>query len=339
MKRLLASSAQIRAWPKWRRYVGASGLVLLAFGAQILMRDEVPPHLFPLYFPAVVAAAILFGGNPAAWSVTLGAGMTAYFLFQPRGFAVADPIDALALVLFVATALPLVFVMSEVLTEFDRRGREQKAAQEALAHATEADRLKDLLLQEMAHRTKNDLQFLSSMLQIEARALGDGDGRASLLSAASRIAVVGRVHSLLQRGGPPNVEMKPLIGDLCADLRISLVGLRPIAFRVEAESLLLPMDAARSTALIVNELATNALKHAFPDDRPGTVKIRLAREDDEIVLLVEDDGIGIPADTQQESGFGRKLVRALAQQLGGVVANGSGEAGARCELRFPAPPV
>lgn len=336
---LLALSRRTRALPKWGRYAGASLLVLIAFAAQILLSAEIPPHLFILYFPAILFAAALFGGNPAVWSVTLGAGLSGFFLFEPRGFAISDPAEALALVLFVATALLLVFVIDELYRAFDRLGVEAARTQEALARAGESSRLQGLLLQEMAHRTKNDLQFLASMLQIEGRALEAGMGRASLLSAASRIAVVGRVHSLLQRGGPAHADMQPLIDELCADLRVSLVGVRPVALRAEVEPCVLPLETARSTALIVNELVTNALKHAFPDERPGNVKIRLAREQDEAVLIVEDDGVGLPSVSPSRAGFGQKLVRSLAQQLGGALTIHTEPIGTRCELRFPAPPV
>jgi two-component sensor histidine kinase len=339
MTTLLATSRQTRAWPKWSRYAGATGLALIAFAAQMLLREEIPPQFFLAYFPAILFAVTLFGGNPAVWSVSFSAGLSGYFLFEPRGFAISDPVDALTLVLFIATALLLVFVVDELYRAFDRLDAEATRTKEALTRAIEAGRLEALLAQEMAHRTKNDLQFLSSMLQIEGRALEPGGGRASLLAAASRISVVGRVHSLLQRGGPPLADMKPLIDELCADLQVSLVGVRPVALRAEVEPCVLPLETARSTALIVNELVTNALKHAFPDERPGTVKIRLAREQSETVLIVEDDGIGLPPAPPSRAGFGQKLVRSLAQQLGGGLTIRAEPTGTRCELRFPAPPI
>ena len=302
------------------------------------LRQEIPPHFFLLTLPAVLFSALLFGGNPAAWSIALSAGSTGYFLLEPQGFAIGDRIDAMALVLFIATALLLAFVVDALLEALSRAGRAVAMARDELDRLAEAARLKDLLLQEMSHRTKNDLQFLSSMLQIEGRALEEGRGRASLLAAASRMTVVGRVHSLLQHSGSDRVEMRPLFDELCADLRVSLIGLRPIALRTEVSAGQLPLDAARSIALIVNELVTNALKHAFPQDRPGTVTVRLTRANDALRLLVEDDGVGHPAATAPPgTGFGQKLVRSLAQQLGGALTIEADSEGTRCELRFPSP--
>ncbi|MBY6240699.1 sensor histidine kinase [Methylosinus sp. Sm6] len=337
---LLAAAKRSRAWPKWMRYAGATALALLAFLVQLLLRQDFPPHLFfALALPAVLFSVTLFGGNPAAWSVAVSASLTGYFLLDPPGFAIAGPVDAMALVLFIGMSSLLIFVVEDLVRELDRATLDATAAKGALNSLSEADRLKDLLLQEMAHRTKNDLQFLSSMLQIEGRALEEGRGRASLLAAASRMSVVGRVHSLLQRGGCARVDMQPLIDDLCADLRVSLVGLRPIALRAEVEWGLLPVDAARSIALIVNELVTNALKHAFPDDRLGTVIVRLRRDEDMLHLLVEDDGVGLSATgpTSKDVALGQKLVRSLAQQLGGVLRIAPAEKGMRCELRLAAP--
>ncbi|ATQ68491.1 MULTISPECIES: sensor histidine kinase [Methylosinus] len=335
---ILTAAWRSRAWPLWTRYAGATALSLLGFFVQLALRQEIPPHFFLLSLPATLFSAVLFGGNPATWSIALSAGSTGYFLLEPQGFAIGDRIDAMALVLFIATALLLVFVVDELFQELRRTGHAAATARDELGRLGEAGRLKDLLLQEMSHRTKNDLQFLSSMLQIEGRALEEGRGRASLLAAASRMTVVGRVHSLLQHSGSDRVEMQPLFDELCADLRISLIGLRPIALRAEVTTGLLPLDAARSIALIVNELVTNALKHAFPEDRSGTVTVRLTREAGALRLLVMDDGVGHPAATTSPgTGFGQKLVRSLAQQLGGALTIEAGSAGTRCELRFPSP--
>jgi two-component sensor histidine kinase len=337
---ILGLAARTRDWPAWRRHAGASVLAAVAFGGLLLLRQGLPGAHFMLFLPAVLLSAALFGRSASIWAVALSAILAAAFLLEPKGLGVADPIEALALVLFICAGLLIEFVVAELVREIDKLEHESTTVRAALARAVEEDRLKDLRLQDMSHRIKNDLQFLSTMLQVEARSLEEGNGRAALLSAASRIGVVSRVHSLLQHGGQPFVEMKPLIDNLCADLRVSLVGLRPIAIREDVEHFLLPLHVARSIALIANELVTNALKYAFPDDRLGTVQIRLARVGDEITLLVEDDGVGLPHSAGPcGSGFGQKLVRSLAHHLGGVFTIGDEPSGTRCELRFPAPAV
>jgi two-component sensor histidine kinase len=333
---LIDLSARSRALPGWMRYLAASGLTLAALAAQALLHDKLPPGQLLLFVPAVLLAALLFGGDAGGWAAAFSAALAAYFLFQGEGFAVSDPAEAFALVLFICVSLSIVYVLQELFGALDQRAAETAAA---LACATKTERLKGLYLQEMAHRTKNDLQFVASLLQMEGRTLDDEERKASLLSAASRVAVVARVYALLQNGGALDVEMKPLIDDLCADLRLALIGLRPIALRTEVESCALGVDEARAVALIVNELVVNALEYAFPEDRAGTVKVRLARAGDDFALTVADDGVGLLSMESKGAGFGQKLARSLAQQLGGVVTIEAGAVGMRCELRFPAPPA
>ncbi|WP_018266308.1 sensor histidine kinase [Methylosinus sp. LW4] len=335
MHELLALAARSRALPIWARFLGATCLSLGALALHLSLREKLPPGQLLLFVPAVMFSALLFGGEAGGWSAAFGAALAAYFLFPGEGFAVSDPAEALALVLFIGVALAIVFVMQELAGAIDRRGGETAVAH---ALATKTERLRKLYLQEMAHRTKNDLQFVCSMLQMEARALEGDDARAPLLAAASRVAVVSRVYALLQHDGARAVWMRPLIDDLCANLRLAMIGVRPIALRTEVADCALEMDDARSVALIVNELVVNALKHAFPDERAGTVKVRLTRDGENLVLTVEDDGVG-PASTEaMDLGYGHKLVRSLGQQLGGAAIIEPGAKGLRCELRFPAPP-
>jgi len=137
------------------------------------------------------------------------------------------------------------------------------------------------------------------------------------------------------------LDVGSFIKGLCSDLGVSLTGLRPVSLKVEAETIEMPVKDAVAAALIVNELVTNALKHAFPDERAGTVLVRLATDAKHIVLTVADDGTGAPVSKGQISsrsrGLGQKLVRALAQQLGGTMEATSGEVGTHCSVRFPAP--
>ena len=128
--------------------------------------------------------------------------------------------------------------------------------------------------------------------------------------------------------------MRTYLQQLCAHLADALRDVRPIAVNVEATELYLPSEQAVPLGLIVNELVTNSLKHAFPGDRPGTVHVTLSAEAG-VVLLVRDDGIGCPT---PKEGTGARLTRLLAQQqLGGTIAWERCEKGCLVRVSFALP--
>lgn len=105
-----------------------------------------------------------------------------------------------------------------------------------------------------------------------------------------------------------SVDTSEFIASLCDDLSAALIGLRPITLVVDAESHLMPQERAVPVGLIMNELLTNALKYAFPDERSGTVKVRFWRDQDSFCLRVHDDGVGMTFKrTPRGSGLGQRL--------------------------------
>jgi two-component sensor histidine kinase len=132
---------------------------------------------------------------------------------------------------------------------------------------------------------------------------------------------------------------EPNITSLCDDLKVALVGLRPISLKVQVESHLLAQERAVPIGLIINELLTNALKYAFPEERAGAVSVHFAREDQLFCLKVTDDGIGIMSDRPPDgSGLGQRLVRSMVSQLEGSydIVPDAGAPGTVATVRFPA---
>ena len=156
--------------------------------------------------------------------------------------------------------------------------------------------------------------------------------------ASERIHVLSRVHQRLTRfTDTTDVEVREFLTDLCEDLRTSMIGVRPIILEIYAEPTKLPFPAAVTLGLIVNELIQNALKHAFPGDRPGCVSVRFCRNGPEYRLTVADDGVGNTEPSPTSSGLGQRLVRSLVKQLHGtyeVTIDG----GRTAEVKFPADP-
>ena len=131
--------------------------------------------------------------------------------------------------------------------------------------------------------------------------------------------------------------MAAYLEDLCRTLGDMLRDVRPIAVLVSADKLEVNSSDAVSIGLIVNELVTNAIKYAFPDDRGGTVKVSLSQTGGGVELVVEDDGVGCPPEPSQ--GMGSRLVRLLAAQMQGDLSRDPRHAGCRTVVRLPVRPL
>jgi two-component sensor histidine kinase len=211
-----------------------------------------------------------------------------------------------------------------------------EALRNALEKAVRAERAKDLALYELNHRIRNDLAMMASVLELQLRAQTDPAAKAAFRSAVGRIHVIANAHDhLLPRDDQSSIDMKEYLTDCCRHLADALRDVRPIAVNVEADPVYLPSDKAVSVGLMVNELATNAFKYAFPDDRAGTITVRFRNKGArELELIVEDDGKGCPEGAKE--GLGSRIVRLLAQQLRGHVKIESAEPGCRMIIAFPA---
>ncbi len=181
---------------------------------------------------------------------------------------------------------------------------------------------------------KNDLALLSSMIALQARSQSSPPVRAALESAAARLHVVAKGQDQLQFAtSDQTVNLQEYLEDVCRRLGEALRGVRPIAVRVNCEKVIIESRQAIRIGLIVNELATNALKHAFPGDRGGTIQVRLRRRPTDLIIVVEDDGVGRSEDVQV--GLGSRLVMLLAQQSGGSIEREPANPGCRVVITIP----
>jgi two-component system, sensor histidine kinase PdtaS len=192
-----------------------------------------------------------------------------------------------------------------------------------------------LLLQEQRHRIKNDLALFSSMLALQARSQSIPPVRAALEGAVARLHAIARVQDHLQSATDDQivVNMQEYLEDVCWRLGEALRDIRPIALRVDSEEVMLDAKQAMRIGLIVNELATNALKHGFPGDRAGTIQVKLHRRPTELTIVVEDNGVGCPEN--QQDGLGSRVVSLLAQQSGGSIKRESVNPGCRVVITMP----
>jgi PAS domain S-box-containing protein len=187
---------------------------------------------------------------------------------------------------------------------------------------------KDMLLEEMQHRVANSLQIIASILLIKARTVQSEETRLQLEDAHQRVLSIAAVqqHLHVVGGGKP-IEIGNYLTKLCETLAQSMIGdSRPILLKVEADAANAISRDAVSLGLIVTELVMNALKHAFPGDKPDAaivVSYRVAGTDWK--LTVSDNGIGKPdvSASQTKPGLGTSLVKALTRQLEAVVDTAS----------------
>jgi PAS domain S-box-containing protein len=220
-----------------------------------------------------------------------------------------------------------------IIRDITLRKRHEQDLEAALA-------AKELLLKEIHHRVKNNLQVVSSLLNIEESAVEDVEARKVFLDCQNEIQTMAMVHEALYRSSSfDSVEMQSYFERLLDYLSGSYdAAQRGISCFVSAGDISLVLDDAMPVALAVNELVANCMKHAFPAGRGGSVRVSLEAGDEEYRLAVEDDGIGFEADLAAGSGIGTELVSALASQLKGSIDRSAGEdgSGARVEIRFPA---
>jgi PAS domain S-box-containing protein len=225
--------------------------------------------------------------------------------------------------------IPRVLLAIEDVTERVRLERE---------HAIAAERIGMLLL-ELTHRVKNSLQIIAGMVSIEARSHKSGEGKAALERVSHRINALGQLYSKLSDANTVEaVDAATYLDELCRDLIASVhkEGGRSIVLKTNIESELLPTDRAITIGLIVNELVTNAVKFAFPDDAKGMVLVTLKRASGELRLTVADNGQGLDPG-RADFGLGGRLVEGFAQQLGGRLTRETGNKGTIVCLTLPSP--
>lgn len=184
---------------------------------------------------------------------------------------------------------------------------------------------KDATIREIHHRVKNNLQTIASLLRLQGRRLSSPEAREALAESERRIRSIAIVHETLSRDTGDVVRFGEIVRPLVRVVEESLSSPDvSIRFTVDGDAGDLPGEVATPLAVVLNELMQNAVDHAYPgeDGRQGSVGVRLAREGDEVVLDVSDDGVGLPERFSLEGskGLGLSIVQALVTgELGGSI--------------------
>lgn len=175
---------------------------------------------------------------------------------------------------------------------------------------------REVLLKEIHHRVKNNLQVISSLLSMQSRKMKDSDAKVAVKEGQSRIKSMSLIHQkLYSEGNLSRINMKEYIDDLSGFLFKSYKTEAQIESLVEADEISLDVDTAVPLGLIINELISNALKYAFEPKEQGQVSIRLHKKQEAYQLQVADTGKGLPEDFDQKQSMGMRLVHILVDQL------------------------
>jgi two-component sensor histidine kinase len=295
---------------------------LVCVGIMVIVRlalDTTAPGAAPfaLLFPFALTATlfsgwragalVFFGGQIAAW----------YYVLPPAGFALHTPQQATSIIL-VAVAGALMLAVAQAFRDSAKRAGAERAAK--LEE-------RELLLRELNHRVTNNFQMVASILQLQANRTRDESAKAALGGALNRVMSISQAHRNLYLGGDDvaKVDMRVYLEDLCRNLAEALFLGDLVTLRCEAWPALMERDRAVALGLIVNELVTNAAKHAFTDGRTGHIQVTFEPAEQGWRLTVADDGKGLPIDfAKNRAGLGRGLIEAFARQAAGELRLGAG---------------
>ncbi|MEZ5393341.1 MAG: histidine kinase dimerization/phosphoacceptor domain -containing protein [Bryobacterales bacterium] len=222
-------------------------------------------------------------------------------------------------------------IFTVILRDISERKQTERQLIEALAE-------KEILLREVHHRVKNNLQVISSLLNLQARATADDELARAFEESQNRVQSMALIHEQLYEAHDlSDVDFPEYIRQLASRLfRTYQVRGDRIRLKTTISDVRIGVDLAVPCGLILNELISNSLKHAFPDGREGTIEIRVERmHDGSAVLTVADDGVGLPPDVGfwSTKTLGLRLVRSLVRQIDGEI-DLAGPPGAEYRIRF-----
>lgn len=238
----------------------------------------------------------------------------------------------------------VVFFFASQLDVSDRVNAQQRTLDEKVHFEREvASRTRELtnaladktmLVHEVDHRVKNNLQMIAGLLAMQTREITDPNTRASLDAMLTRVEALGTVHRrLYQSYNVTRFDVAEFARELATDL-IRGSG-RDIRLHLDLETVEIPVEKAPPVALMMNELITNTLKHAFPDDGSGRISITITPDRNYFSIVIADDGVGMPVELIEKRSFGKRLTGTLARQLNASISWSSGEPGTVVKIRIP----
>lgn len=315
----------------WRRLIGglrkhppsaygfAVTSAVVALGLRLWLDPVLPPG-FPYltFFPAVIVTAFLAGAGPGTVCAVLS-GLAAWYFFIPpmRSFGL-DGQSAIALLFYAG----IVGVDIALIHLMQRSAGRLAEAQEVTAGLLQQQRL---MFQELQHRVANNMAFVSSLLSLQRRKVMAAPETAvrALDEASARLNTMAQIHRRLYDPASVELPVGQYLQDICTDL-LKATDARNIVVLVDMPAVKLDISRLMILSLLVAEVVTNSLKHAFEGREGGTISLQLDQLDAErMVLTIRDDGKGMPERARPARalhGLGTSIIQGLAKQLGGELS-------------------
>ncbi|MEQ8715123.1 MAG: histidine kinase dimerization/phosphoacceptor domain -containing protein [Cyclobacteriaceae bacterium] len=225
-------------------------------------------------------------------------------------------------VFIIAICLVLLILLGVLFLYYTKRQEKNKQLTQLNKELDKKNQQNQLLLKEIHHRVKNNLEMVKSLISLQSAQMEDSKTRDAMIASQNRVQSMGIIHQKLYQGDNlGSIEMKDYFLNLGEGILDSFKAEEKVQIECVMDDLELDIDTAVPLGLIVNELLTNAIKYAFPQNEDGVVHVSLRKELNTLVLDVADNGIGKnnqqPA---QGTGFGSQLVQLLTTQLNGEMS-------------------
>jgi two-component sensor histidine kinase len=289
-----------------------------------LTHDRAP---YALVFVGIVLAALLAGWRSGLLALVVGQLLVWYLIASPDGGWALDPPRMAGLVLATFAELVSLVIISLYQREIDRAAGLRERQMQLL----------DRALKEIDHRTGNNYQTVLALILAQSRRTPEPGVREALLLVADRVRAIASASKKLAISAENLEEVRAgeHLRELCQEISRGLA--RP-GIDLECNFADVSLDAEKTVciSILVNELVTNALKHAFPDDRDGLIRVSLQPSNGHLELRVEDNGIGVTKDAATRgTGLGAKLVETFTRQLHAHHAIDPANHGTRHLIRIP----
>lgn len=298
-------------------------MVLLRLGLVPWTGDRAP---YAFVFIAVAAAAVLAGWRSGLLALIVGQALAWQWVIDPSNYALdrTEYIAGLAVATF--SQLVLLAIIWMYQREIDRAWSRREEQVDLIHHA----------LVEIDHRTANNYQTVLALVQAQANR-AEPSVKQALMQVGDRIEAIATASKkmALSSGSLEEVRLEQYLSDFCAQIERGL-GRPGVSLECRSDDVGLDAEKTVAVSIIINELVTNALKHAFPDDRYGTITVSLRKSALGVELEVTDNGVGIRESARTRGqGLGSRLIDVFVRQLGADYRPSSGDGGTHHLIAIP----